>query len=331
MANLQGISGIQMGDASGTTTGNIALDLQTRVLRILYEGGFAYQTASIANPTQVNTGSVSYQIPEILYAEDYGTNGGSSAFQKLNSGLVEVHINTRRVVKYTYEQFDQSRLGDMAYVITVIADSVAMTIQNDLNLHFWKGISEQFTAVTGALRTQYIQLGKLTDKTCTTDEARDAIKELQWKVTEISKTFSKLAMGVPKSELMVYLDPFADINIRFAYWNQPNSLGERVVAKDLVGTQIGNGIYYYTDKLLGTNITANKSFSKDTVADLSDYVGFIIHNEAVAMPFNFNSMTQVVDQDNANPRFIAKYQFGFGIIRPWLVYAITKTVRTRSK
>lgn len=329
MARLQGISGMQMGDASSGGSGNIALDIQTRVLRILFEGGFAYQTASIANPAQVNAGSVSYQIPEILYAEDYGT--GASTFQKLNSGLVEVPINIRRVVKYTYEQFDQSRLGDMAYVITVIADSVAMTIQNDLNLHFWKNIADQFKDTTGPLRTQYINLQKLTDKTCTIDEARNAIKELQWKVTEISKTFSKLAMGVPKSELMVYLDPLADINIRGAYWNQPNSLGERVIAKDLVGNQIGNGIYYYTDKLLGTNITANSSFSKDTTADLTKFIGFIIHNEAVAMPFNFNSMTQVVDQDNANPRFIAKYQFGFGIIRPWLIYAITNAAITRSK
>lgn len=329
MAVLKGISGMQIGDASTVGSGNIALDIQTRVLRILFDGGFAYQTATIANPAQINAGSVSYQIPEILYAEDYGT--GTTAFQKLNSGLVEVPINIRRVVKYTYEQFDQSRLGDMAYVITVIADSVAMTIQNDLNLHFWKGISDQFKDTTGALRTQYINLANLTNKACTIDQAREAIKELQWKVTEISKTFSKLAMGVPKSELMVYLDPFADINIRFAYWNQPNKLGERVVAKDLVGTQIGNGIYYYTDKLLGTNITANSSFSKDTVADLTKFVGFIIHNEAVAMPFNFNSMTQVVDQDNANPRFIAKYQFGFGIIRPWLVYAITNAAITKSK
>lgn len=329
MAVLKGISGMQIGDASTVSSGNIALDIQTRVLRILFDGGFAYQTASIANPAQINAGSVSYQIPEILYAEDYGT--GTTQFQKLNSGLVEVPINIRRVVKYTYEQFDQARLGDMAYVISVIADSVAMTIQNDLNLHFWKNIADQFKDTTGPLRTQYINLANLTNKACTIDQAREAIKELQWKVTEISKTFSKLAMGVPKSELMVYLDPFADINIRFAYWNQPNKLGERVIAPDLVGTQIGNGIYYYTDKLLGTNITANSSFSKDTTVDLTKFVGFIIHNEAVAMPFNFNSMTQVVDQDNANPRFIAKYQFGFGIIRPWLVYAITNAAITRSK
>lgn len=329
MAVLTGISGMQIGDASTGGSGNIALDIQTRVLRILFDGGFAYQTATIANPAQINAGSVSYQIPEILYAEDYGT--GTTQFQKLNSGLVEVPINIRRVVKYTYEQFDQSRLGDMAYVITVIADSVAMTIQNDLNLHFWKNIADQFKDTTGPLRTQYINLANLTNKACTIDQAREAIKELQWKVTEISKTFSKLAMGVPKSELMVYLDPFADINIRFAYWNQPNKLGERVIAPDLVGTQIGNGIYYYTDKLLGTNIAANKSFSKDTTVDLTKFVGFIIHNEAIAMPFNFNSMTQVVDQDNANPRFIAKYQFGFGIIRPWLVYAITNAAITRSK
>lgn len=324
MAVLKGISGMDIGDGSG---GNIALALQTRVLRILFDSDFTYRTATLANPTQANAGSVSYQIPEILQAENYGD--GSTKFQKLNSGLVEVPINIRRTVKYTYETFDYSRLGEMSYVISVIANSVAMSIQNDLNMHFWNNIATQFTKTSGTLKSQTVVLPKLVDKAATIDDIRTAIKELQWKTTEISKTFSKLAMGVNKSELMIYLDPFADINIRQAYWNQPNSLGERVVAGDLTGYQIGGGIYYYLDKMLGAKIDADTSFSKDVAMDLTDYVGFIIHNEAVAMPFNFNSMTQVVDPNNANPRFIAKYQFGFGIIRPWLVYAITKASHAR--
>lgn len=323
MAVITGISGMQMGDGSG---GKIALDLKTRVLRILYDSNFSYLTATIANPRQVNAGSVSYQIPEILQAENYLT--GASDFQTLQSGIVEVHIKTRRTVKYTYETFDQSRLGDMAGVIGMIANSVAMSIQNDLNLHFWNGVAEQFKKTTGTLRKQSIQLPNLTKKTATIDEIKTAVKELQWKTTEISKTFSKLAIGVPKSELMIFLDPFADINIRQMYYNQPNSLGHRVVANNLEMIQLGGGVSYTLDKMLGSNIGANTSFSKDVALDLTDYVGFIIHNEAIAMPFNLNSMVSVIDQTNGNPRMIAKYQFGFGIIRPWLVYAITKTDRS---
>lgn len=320
MAVLTGISGMQMGDGS---SGNIALDLQTRVLRILYDGGFSYTTATIANPSQLKAGSVSYQVPEILQAEDY--DDGTTAFQKLNSGIVEVPINIRRTVKYTYETFDYARLGDMSYVVGVIANSVAISIQNDLNAHFWTNIADKFTKTTGTLRAQTIELPALVDEATTTEQARTAIEKLQWFFVNISKTYNKLAMGVKREELMIFLDPLADITIRKAYWNQPNSLGTRVINKDLVGYQLGAGVYYYLDKMIGTNIGAGKSFSKDKTLNTTDYVGFIIHNEAVAMPFNFNSMTQVVDQNNANPRFIAKYQFGFGIVRPWLVYAITKT------
>lgn len=319
MAVITGISGMQMGDSKG---GNIALDLKTRVLRIISDSGFSYLTATIADPRQVNAGSVSYQVPEILQAEDYGT--GDTQFQKLNSGIVEVHINTRRTVKYTYETFDQSRLGDMEYVIGVIANSVALSIQNDLNLHFWLNLAPQFDKSSGALKAQAIDLPSLVQEATTPDQAKEAIKKLQWKTTEVSKTYNKNAMGVPKAELMVFLDPYADITIRSAYWNQPNSLGERVIAKDLVGYQLGGGITYYLDKMLGMTINAGTSFSKDKTLDLQRFVGFIIHNEAIAMPFNLNSMVQVIDTTNGNPKFIAKYQFGFGIIRPWLVYAIVK-------
>lgn len=323
MAKLMGISGMQMGDGAA---GQIALDLKTRVLRIISESGFAYQTASLMDPTQVNAGSVSYQVPEILMAEDYGT--GTGDFQKLNSGLVEIPINTRRVVRYHYETFDYSRLGDMTYVVSVIANSVAMTIQNDLNAHFWNSIAEKFTKGTGDLRKQSIMLPDLVKQNATSDQIRAAIKKLQWKTTEINKTWNKKALGIPKSELMIYLDTFADINIRDAYWNQPNSLGQRVIAKDLVGYQIGGGIYYYLDKMIGATIEANSSFSKDKKLDLSKYIGFIIHNEAVAMPFNLNQMVAVTNPVTGNPQWIAKYQFGFGFVRPWLVWAITKEDHT---
>lgn len=327
MANLQGISGIQIGDGN---SGKIALAIKTGVLRILYDNkNMAYRTATILNKGEIKTGSVSYQVPEIVKAEDYGT--GTSQFQTLQSGLVTIPINIRRTVKFTYETFDASRLGEMEYVIGVITNSMAVTIENDLNAHFWRFLDENFKETSGTLRAQHIVLPNLESETATQDEIRADLYKLQRKAVQISKTYDKRHMGIDKAELMVYLDPMCDVNIRQAYWNQPNSLGERVISKNLVGKQLGGGIYYYLDNMLGTNIAADASFSKDKALDMSAYVGFIIHNEAIAMPFNLQQIGQITDQDNLNIRTIAKYQFGIGFLRPNLVYSITKKAVSRGR
>ncbi|WP_300351203.1 hypothetical protein [Clostridium sp.] len=86
------------------------------------------------NPSSVKSGTVAYQVPEILQAEDYGD--GTTTSQIPQSGLVEISIDTRRDIKYDVETFDQTRLGDMEYVIGIIASASALAIQNDLNAHF---------------------------------------------------------------------------------------------------------------------------------------------------------------------------------------------------
>lgn len=331
MGALTGITG--MGGAFGIgdgASGNVALAIQTGVLRILYgDRSFAYKTATILNKGELKTGSVTYQIPELVQAEDYGT--GSSAFQKLNSGTVTIPINTRRTVKYKYETFDASRLGEMEYLIGIISQTLAETVLHDLNAHFFAFLTDKFKLDTGELRQQNLSLPNLTKFGATTDEVRQAIYALQYKAVQISQEFTKKQYGVSKGELMVFLDPKADVNIRQAYWNQPNSLGERVVSTSLERKPLGGGIYYYLDKMLGNKIDAGTSFSKDKTLDTTKFIGFIIHNEAIAMPFNLQQVVQVIDQDDANIRVICKYQFGIGMLRPHLVYSITTEAPTRGR
>lgn len=334
MAVLTGISG--MGGVAGigdsTTNGAVALDLKQRILRILTDNyNMAYRTATIADIGEINAGSVSYQVPEILQASNYG-DGSSGNFQKLNSSLVTININIRRRINYTYEQFDYSRLGTSAGVVGVIAASVASSIQNDLNSHFWNYLKELFDLTNGTLRTQNFTLptGLLPDLSNiagytvpTAEEVKAFILRLQLLGTKISKTYNMNALGINKAEMMLYLAPEMDSVIRLAYYNQPNGLAERQIAKDLVGYQLGGGLYYYLDKMLGNSIPVNTSFSEDTALDLTKFAGFYVHNEAVAMPFNFMSSQIVTDQENGNPRFINKYQFGIGVLRPSLIYSIT--------
>lgn len=334
MAVVGGESGMgaSQGILDGSGSGNIALAISFRILKILYDGGFAYKTATVRDMRQVDTGSVSYQIPEILQAQDYGT--GTSAFQQLNSGLVEIPVNLRRTVKYVYEQFDYARLGVWKGVVGVIAASVAATIQNDLNSAFWTFLTGQFDLTNGTLRAQNLTVtGLFPDistvsniSTSTAPQAED-VRQFIWKLqalaVKINQTFTMTALGIKKSELLLFVAPIVDTVIRQAYYSQPNSLAERIVAKDLVGYQLGGGIYYFIDKMLGNKIDAGTSFSADTSLDTSSFMGFFIHNEAVAMPFSYMGTTQVIDQDTANPRFISKYQYGLGILRPTLIYSIT--------
>ena len=331
MAIIQGISGAFMEDGNG---GKIALDIQKGILRILAHSGISYMTATIGDRRQVQAGSVSYQVPEIMQAEDYGD--GTTDFQNIRSGIIDIQINTRRTVKYAYEQFDYARLGFFEGVIGVISNSVAKTIQNDLNAHFWSTLVSKFELTTGELRTQNLTLPEilpdLDDISNYTipdaDDVRAAIAKIQLLTTKLSKTFDMKILGLDKAEFMVFLAPEADANIRSAYWNQPNSLGERVIADNLVGYKLGGGIYYYLDPMLNNKITAGTSFSKDKDLDTSGFIGFIVHNEAVAMPFNLNTVIPTINPTTGNPQFICKYQFGIGFLRTNLVYSITKTAPT---
>lgn len=325
MAVLDGISGNWMLDGAG---GNIALDIQKGILRILSDSAFVYKTATILNKGEIKKGSVSYALPEIAQTEDYGQDGGS--FQNIAANLVKIPINIRRWVGVEYESFDYSRLGDFQAVVPMVINSIAMSIENDLNAHFWNFIATNFKQDNGPLRKQSIVMPGLVEDYSTaangvkTDDIKKYIYQLQRHYLAVNKTWNKNVLGIPKAELMLILDTYADLNIRQAYDGQPNALAERTIAKDLVGVQIGTGVYYITDKMLGENIKAGTSFSKDKALDLSNFIGLICHNEAIAMPFNFHELAFLRNPKNNNPRLICKYQFGLGFVRPTLCWAIVK-------
>ena len=317
MAILQGISGLQIGDGQG---GKVALSLQTRVLRILADNVLSYATATANNPSSVKAGTASYYVPELIQTEDYGD--GSTAPQKPNAGLVSFNLDSRGVAKYDIETFDIERLNEADYILGQIATGLAMSIQATLNASFFNYLATQFK---GNLSTQKIELEKVVDAdpTMTPEQARKDLLTLEYKYNEINQTFDKNKLGVAKADIMCILAPVVDTGLRNAFWNQPGSIGNFVISKTLSGTQLGN-IKYTVDPMLNKSITAGSSFSKDKEFDFSKIYGFMFHNEAIAMPINLNTIMQTVDPNTGNPRFIAKFQYGIGIIRPKLCFIILK-------
>ena len=321
MAVLQGISGLAMGDGNA---GKIALSINTQVLEILSNDKLSYLTATITNPAQVQNGTVSYYVPEIIGSGEYGTAGEGTNFVEPAAGLVSINIDKRRQNKYEVETFDISRLNESGYILGVVAAGIARAIQADLNAEYLTFIVSQFKNGTGtlALAGQILELDNVGkgNPALTPELSRVDYNRIQLQIAKFQKMFDKRMLGVGVNEIYGVLSVEADIDLRNAFWNQPNTLGNFVIKETLEGVKLGN-LNYFVDVMLNNHITANSSFS-DKELQTTGLVGLIIHREAVGMPINIQQTMQTINPENGNLRFITKYQFGIGILRPKLIYAI---------
>ena len=321
MAVLQGISGLAMGDGNA---GKIALSINTQVLEILSNDKLSYLTATITNPAQVQNGTVSYYVPEIIGSGDYGNAGEGVKFTEPAAGLVSINIDKRRQNKYEVETFDISRLNESGYILGVVAAGIARAIQADLNAEYLTFIVSQFKT-GGNLQAQVLELANVGkgQPDLTPELSRVDYNRIQLQIAKFQKMFDKRMLGVGVNEIYGVLSVEADIDLRNAFWNQPNTLGNFVIKETLEGVKLGN-LNYFVDVMLNNNIAANSSFS-DKQLQTTGLVGLIMHREAVGMPINIQQTMQTINPENGNLRFITKYQFGIGILRPKLIYAIKNT------
>ena len=318
MAVLQGISGLAMGDGNN---GKIALSINTQVLEILSNDKLSYLTATITNPAQVKNGTVSYYVPEIIGSGEYGTAGEGTQFTEPAAGLVSINIDKRRQNKYEVETFDISRLNESGYILGVVAAGIARAIQADLNAEYLSFIVSQFRT-GGDLQAQVLELANVGkgQPDLTPELSRVDYNRIQLQIAKFQKMFDKRMLGVGVNEIYGVLSVEADIDIRNAFWNQPNTLGNFVIKETLEGVKLGN-LNYFVDVMLNNTIGAGTSFS-DKQLQTAGLVGLIMHREAVGMPINIQQTMQTINPENGNIRFITKYQFGIGILRPKLIYAI---------
>ena len=318
MAVLQGISGIQMGDGAG---GTIALSISKHILRMLSNSSLSYLTATMSNPSQVNSGSVSYYIPELIQTEAYDAT--SQKFDKTQTAMRRITCDTREQAKYEVETFDIARLDESSDVLGMIATGLAMGIQSTLNAEFLMYIKSQFE-VGGELAAQIIELPVLgKDVVDTVENCRAAYNALQMKIAKITQMYDKNKLGIEKGDLHTIMSPVAAVQIRNSFWGTPANIGNFPISPTLAGVQLGN-MKFTEDGMLDNAIPAGTSFSKLKDFDFSNYVGFIIHNEAVAMPISIMNVVNQNSPFNANLQYICKYQYGLGILRPKLLYAIVK-------
>lgn len=268
--------------------------------------------------------------------------GQSAAPQVPQASIVTIPINIQRFVKYEYETFDVERLSNSDYLIGQIAASLAWSIQADLNLQFWMRVYNLFaengqlaksgqTMNLNFLGSGFASIEALYDKTDAASVSQLAelaknapnnmwidYRRLQNVFTQFYQTYSKEAIGISKNDITAIMCPQVDDDMMTLFRNQPNVVGGYQLNSTAQGTRLGN-LKYVVDPMLNTNITVGQSFNGDYNGTLSGILGIIFHRQALAFPMNLQEIGMVRDTNNLNARWIAKYQFGFGVLRPSLI------------
>lgn len=332
MATFTGISGIAVGDTQG---GFVALSIQERVQRILSSNrSIATFLSATANKTATSAvaGRVYYRKPQVVQTNVYSV--GQVSNDMIQVGQSYVDINVQRTANYQYETFDSARIADWGAVESEVAKSLALSIMLDHNSHFLRGLASYFNDHSSETNL-FLEAPKLVDKSATVDEIMGIVKDLAWIKGDIEKTYSQFYEGVDGTEVYGIFDTYAEANFNYAIMRGLFSAdaGVSVFQNGAIGTngsavKVMNvwGIKCIIDNLVNLKVVQGQSWAKDYDHDLSNYIGFVIHNEFCAMPLSLNTVRMVYDVNNANPKWIAKYGFGFGIVREGLGRAVVKAM-----
>ncbi|MGL5854400.1 MAG: hypothetical protein ACRCYA_04090 [Cetobacterium sp.] len=125
-----------------------------------------------------------------------------------------MNIDTRRMVKYEYEEFDVSRVDNIDYILGQIASGTALGIEADLNSAFLTFLVTYFNVPANAKQTTTLNF-LLADETAdpTIEQYRSDLRKMKMKQAVLSKRFSKKELGVVESEFITLIAPEVRVNL----------------------------------------------------------------------------------------------------------------------
>lgn len=347
MANtvLQGIMGRYGGFGNGAG-GNIALSIKEEIMRFLSTDHILTYMVSARKPDMVGVGTVAYRKIQTLQNERYF--GSNNAFQEPQADFITVNLDKAMVCKWKYETFNMSRVQNANDLISQVAATVYESMRLQLNaalLMFLKyhilgdeqsvkavypnvnelpQASGQFTKVTTFGKTQ-------AESGLAASAYGDAIYQdymtIRDGITRIGQIYSKESFGVRTTELMSVVSPIARNSLSGMGRNQVGGTISNFQIKNVSGTEL-EGLSFYVDNMLDNTIASGQSFNKNYDIDLRNVVGFMLHNEAVALPLGEIKAWEGTDPNDGNWYFGVKWMYGIGLLRKQLVWAYVKENET---
>lgn len=330
MSQIIGTSGIALGDGEG---GYIALSVKEQVMRNLHQSLATFLQARAPQSGSIIGGAtIAYSIP--LYGTTQEYEQGQNAQLNPNVELKLVNVSNRRTQFYEIESFDESMIAPdvIGNLIGQIAANLSTTIMADQNAHFFLALKDYFDQND----SQTLYLPQLYDTTVQSTTDKEYLqKSLLIAKANLQKVINNKYIGVRGNEFYGLVDVIGKTNIQLLL----SGLNASDKAYDMILYGIGGdtldtfelgGTKFIVDNFINRSIPENYSFNGDYEYDLSDYAGFLIHNEFMAFPMGLQTVTQVRNPNNGNIRWIAKYAFGSGVIRPELGYAFVKELKAYS-
>lgn len=325
MSQIIGTSGISIEDGQG---GYIALSVREKVLSNLKQGLTTFAQARSPYSGDFNgNGTLYYRIP--LYGSTTAYSQGQVVNVNPSVDNISVNISDYRTQFFEIEDFDPSMITDGNALVGMISANLTSTIMADMNAHFYLGLKKYFDAHP----EQTLCIPKLvSEDNLTEEELRKLQKDLMTAKARMSRIISKKYIGVSANEFNGLIDNFGSINLNILLTrlNASNKAFDTIIKgadlNNLDVIRIG-GTNFVIDNFINAYVPQGTCWNGDYDYDMSSYLGFIIHQDFAAFPAGLKKIAVVQNTNNANFRTIAKYCFGFGILRPELGTAFVRDVK----
>lgn len=322
MSAIIGTRGISLGDGNG---GHVALSIKEQVLTNLRSGSIACYLAARSpySGDLIGNASIAYRIPLLGQSKDYSVGQTINTAPSIETQMI--HVSDYRTQVYELESFDISMIENSTSLQGQIAANLSATIQADLDYHFLKTIEEYINKHPDKNR----YLPELSSRGIPTDEELRFINNwIAVAQNDLCKTISNKYIGINQGDFFGLVDRTALKNIRLLLTalNSSNKAYDMLlkgIRGDTMETFEFNGLTMLVDNFINYSLPMGYSFNGDYDMNLK-MLGYIIHREAIAFPMGINSVVGVINPNNGNTKFIAKYCFGAGVIRPELLLGFTK-------
>lgn len=321
--------GIEVQNADGSL---ITLSMKEATLRNLFDVRRSYTMCPTPEGQNlVGGGLIRYRIPILTKSNNYSNSDNPA--QNVSYDEVYCQISNYRHQGIKLNQFDFSMLVNGGQLQAQTLANMQESIICDKNKYFFDGLKAFFDAHPE--KTCYFP-ELTTPEMLSTDAMRTIQKFTQWKIAELSRQINNKYVGVKPSEFFVITDAFAGINVNMLLSGlNASSEAFREIEYGKYGIEgpangadfILGGIPYINDNFMEQYIPANFSFN-DAIMDLSNYNGFVLHPESVGFPFGIETSLAFISQKSLQPEYHTTYCFGFKVIRPELVLAYVKDLRT---
>lgn len=339
MAQFLQAEGIVIGDGAGQ---GIALSIKEGIIRNLHQSLATFlQARAPQSGSVIAGGSINYRIPLYGQTKAYAQDQVVNAFP--NVANIGVKVSDYRTSFTEIEGFDQSMLGPEGQsAIAEIVANISQQIRADQNAHFYIAMHEYFAGLYDSTSSTWTKTPHLTQtlwlpelgskKVLSEDQSRLLQKEVANKINSMTKFINKKYIGIKGSEFFGIIDRFGATNLsllltRLNASNEALGIMVNSFDGDTLETFKFGGVNFLIDNFVNNVVAQGASFNGDYAIDLSGVYGYLIHREFIAFPMGIEQVVSVMNPNNGNMRWIAKYCFGAGILRPELGCEIIDTVK----